>query len=192
MIVWGWLLVALVLALQIAALPVVLRQRWSVLAAVAAAGPVLYGAGVGGLADSTERPSAVAVAIGVLVAGLATALPAARLLPARLVGALVAVAPVPVLVTSSAWGGWGGAAVSAVAVVALGAIAAVPGTAGPVRVVAVSAAAVACSRPRSSRSTAPRPPSCCSARRSSPRCWRPGCGPGCRSRSVPRTGGSRC
>jgi hypothetical protein len=98
---------------------------------------------VGGLADSTDRSSAVAVAIGVLAAGLATALPAVRLLPARLVGALVAVAPVPVLVTSSAWGGWGGAAVSAVAVVALGAIAAVPGTAGPVRVVAVSAAAVA-------------------------------------------------
>jgi len=156
----GWLLVALMLALQLAALPVVLRRRWPVLALVAAAGPVLYGAAVGGLADTAERAPTVAVAIGALVAGLATALPAARVLSARPVGALVAVAPVPVLVTSAAWGGWNGAAVAAVAVVALAAFAAVPGTlrtggwkpaelAEPagrvrtVRVVAVAAAAVA-------------------------------------------------
>ena len=39
----GWLLVALVLVLQLAALPVVLRRRWAVLMLLAAAGPVLYG-----------------------------------------------------------------------------------------------------------------------------------------------------
>jgi uncharacterized membrane protein len=141
-LVWDWLLVALVLALQLAALPVVLRRRWSVLALVAAAGPVLYGAVVGGLADEAERVPTVAVAIGVLVAGLATALPAARVLPARSVGALVAAAPVPVLVTSLAWGGANGAVVAGVAVVALAAFAAVPGVRA-VRVVAVAAAAVA-------------------------------------------------
>ncbi len=156
-LVWDWLLVALMLALQLAALPVILRRRWSVLALVAAIGPALYGAAVGGLAAAAERAPGVAVAIGALVAGLATALPAARMLPARLVGALVAVAPVPVLVTSAAWGGWNGAAVAAVAVVALAAFAAVPGIGGrepaepavrvgtprAVRVVAVAAAAVA-------------------------------------------------
>ncbi|MHA6620409.1 DUF2339 domain-containing protein [Pseudonocardia sp. DLS-67] len=156
-LVWGWLLVALVLALQLAALPVVLRRRWPTLAVVAAAGPALYGAVVGGLADAAERAPTVAVAIGALVAGLATALPAARVLPARPVGALVAVAPVPVLVTAAAWGGWNGAAVAAVAVVALAAFAAVPaapriggwelaepaGRVRTVRVVAVAAAALA-------------------------------------------------
>jgi uncharacterized membrane protein len=142
-LVWGWLLVALVLALQLAALPVVLRRRWSVLALVAAAAPVLYGAAVGGLADVAERVPTVAVAIGALVAGLATALPAARVLPARPVGVLVAAAPVPALVTSLAWGGWNGAAVAAVAVVALAAFAVVPATRRAVRVVAVAAAAAA-------------------------------------------------
>ena len=39
----GWLLVALVLVLQLAALLVVLRRRWAVLMLLAAAGPVLYG-----------------------------------------------------------------------------------------------------------------------------------------------------
>ncbi|WP_147256715.1 DUF2339 domain-containing protein [Pseudonocardia hierapolitana] len=139
---WGWLLVALVLALQLATLPVVLRRRWPVLALVAAAGPAVYGAAVGGLADVAERVPTVAVAIGALVAGLASALPAARLLPAGPVGALVAAAPVAVLATSAAWGGWDGAALVAVAVVALAAFAAVPGTPRAIRVVAVAAAAV--------------------------------------------------
>jgi predicted membrane protein DUF2339 len=142
-LVWGWLLVALVLALQVAALPVVLRRRWPVLAPVAAAGPAVYGAAVGGLAATAERAPTVAVAIGALVAGLATALPAARVLSARAVGALVAAAPVPVLVTSAAWGGWNGAVVAAVAVVALSGFAAVPGTPRAIRIVAVAAAAVA-------------------------------------------------
>lgn len=142
-LVGDWLLVALVLALQLAALPVVLRRRWPVLALVAAVGPALYGAAVGGLADAAERAPAVAVAIGALGAGLATALPGARVLPARPVGALVAVAPVPVLVTSAAWGGWNGAAVAAVAVVALAGFAVVPGTPRAIRVVAVAAAALA-------------------------------------------------
>jgi hypothetical protein len=56
---------------------------------------------------------------------------------------LVAAAPLPVLVTSLAWGGWNGAAVSAVAVAVLAAFAAVRGTPRPIRVVAVAAAAVA-------------------------------------------------
>jgi uncharacterized membrane protein len=142
-LVWGWLLVALVLALQLAALPVVLRRRWPVLALVAAAGPVLYGAAVGAFADAAERTPTVAVAIGALVAGLATAMPAARVLSARPVAVLVAASPVPVLATSAAWDGWSGAGVAAVAVVALSAFAAVPGTTRSVRIVAVAAAAVA-------------------------------------------------
>ena len=142
-LVWGWLLVALVLALQLAALPVVLRRHWPVLAIVAAVGPVLYGAAVGGLADEAERAPTVAVAIGALVAGLATALPAARVLTPRSVGVLVTMSPVPVLATSAAWDGWGGAAVAMVAVVALAAFAAVPDTPRALRVVAVAAAAVA-------------------------------------------------
>jgi uncharacterized membrane protein len=142
-LVWGWLLVALVLALQLAALPVVLRRQWRVLALVAAAGPVLYGAAVGALADPAERVPTVAAALGALVAGLATALPAARVLPALPVGVLVAISPMPVLATSAAWDGWGGAAVAGAAVVALAAFAAVPGTVRAVRVVAVAAAAVA-------------------------------------------------
>jgi uncharacterized membrane protein len=156
-LVGGWLLVALVLALQLAALPVVLRRRWPVLALVAAAGPVLYGAAVGVLADAAERAPTVAVAVGALVAALATALPAARVLAARPVGVLVAASPVPALAASGAWEGWGGAAVAAVAAVALAAFAAALGTGGrePVeqagrpstvralRVVAVAAAAVA-------------------------------------------------
>jgi uncharacterized membrane protein len=159
-LVWGWLLVALVLALQLAALPVVLRRHWPVLAIVAAVGPVLYGAAVGALADAAERAPTVAVAIGALVAGLATALPAARVLTPRSVGVLVTMSPVPVLATSAAWDGWGGAAVAMVAVMALAAFAAVLGAprtggwkpaelaepAGRVRivwVVAVAAAAVA-------------------------------------------------
>jgi uncharacterized membrane protein len=142
-LVWGWLLVALVLALQLAALPVVLRRHWSVLAIVAAVGPVLYGAAVGGLADAAERVPTVAAAIGALVAGLATALPAARVLTPRWVGALVTMSPVPVLATSAAWDGWAGAAVAMVAVVALAAFAAVPGTPRALRVVAVAAAAIA-------------------------------------------------
>ncbi|GAA5123795.1 DUF2339 domain-containing protein [Pseudonocardia adelaidensis] len=143
LLAWGWLLGALVLALQLAALPVVLRRGWATLALLAAAGPALYGAAVGGLADAAGRAPAVAVAIGALAAGLATALPAARVLAARPVGALVAVAPVPVLVTSAAWGGWNGAAVAAVAVVGLAGFAAVPGTPRGIRVVAVAAAALA-------------------------------------------------
>jgi len=179
-LVWGWLLVALALALQLAALPVVLRRSWSALALVAAAGPVLYGAAVGGLADEVARGPAVAVALGALVAGLATALPAARLLPARPVAALVAAAPVPALVTAAAGGGEGGAARP---------------WRRPLRAPSPPSRRCReprvrsgwwpsprrrwrCSRPRSSRSRGRRPRSCCSARRSSPPCWRRSCGAG--------------
>lgn len=137
----GWLLVALVLALQLAALPVVVRRHWVVLVLVAAAGPLLYGAAVG--ATQPGRPLTVTVVVAALVAGLATALPAARVLPARPVAALVAAAPVPALATGAAWGGWAGAAVAAAAAIALSAFAAVPGSGRPVRTVAVAAAAVA-------------------------------------------------
>lgn len=138
-----WLLVALVLALQLAALPVVLRRRWPVLVLVAAAGPILYGAAVASWTAAAERAPTVAVASGVLVVGLATALPAARVLPVPAVAVLVAGSPLPVLAASVAWGGWGGAGVAAAAVTALSAFAAVPGTDRVVRIVAVAAAAVA-------------------------------------------------
>jgi uncharacterized membrane protein len=139
----GWLLVALVLALQLAALPVVLRRRWSVLAQLAAAGPALFGSTLGAFEGAGAAATTIAVVLGVLVVGLATAAPAARLLPRRPVATLVAVSPVPVLVTGAALGGWGGAALAAVAASALAGLAAVPGTDRAVRTVAGAAAALA-------------------------------------------------
>ncbi len=142
-LVGGWLLVALVLALQVAALPVVLRQRWSVLVLVAAAGPVLFGAGVGATVGPTDRAATIAVVLVVLAVGIGTALPAARVLPVRPVAVLVAATPLPTMVAGAAVGGWGGAAVTATAAVALGAFAATRQAGRVLRVVAVAAGSVA-------------------------------------------------
>ena len=138
-----WLLVALVLALQLAALPVVLRRRWSVLALVAAAGPVLFGSAVGAVDVADGDAPTIAVVLATLVIGLATAAAAARRLPREVVAALVASTPVPVLVAGAVLGGWGGGALAAVAALALAAVAARPGTDDVIRIVAGSAAALA-------------------------------------------------
>ena len=72
----GWLLVALVLVLQLAALLVVLRRRWAVLMLLAAAGPVLYGMYAVAVEDAVL--AVVGVAAAVLVVALATAVLALR------------------------------------------------------------------------------------------------------------------
>ncbi|MDT7708482.1 MAG: hypothetical protein QOG20_4089, partial [Pseudonocardiales bacterium] len=77
------LLVAMVLALQVAAVAVVLRRKWPVLMLVAAAGPVLYGAVVAGIetgGTAGDRITAVVLALVVVAVGLGTAVPASRLL----------------------------------------------------------------------------------------------------------------
>ena len=76
----GWLLVALVLVLQLAAVLVVLRRRWAVLMLLAAAGPVLYG--MYAVAAEEAVLAVVGVAAAVLLVALATAALALRRIPA--------------------------------------------------------------------------------------------------------------
>ena len=139
----GPLLVALVLVLQAAAVPVALHRRWSVLALLAAVWPVLYGSVVAALEslDGGPDPSAVAVVVGVLLVGLGGAA-VLRRLPAPAVCALVVAAPLPVLVAVPSLGGWPGAALAAGAAGALLGLAALP-LERVVRQVAAGAAAVA-------------------------------------------------
>jgi uncharacterized membrane protein len=140
----GLLLVALALALQVAAVPAVLRRRWAVLAMLAAAGPVLFGVAVAvASASGADENEMVVAVLAVLLAGLAAAALATRRLPADTVAWLVAAAPLPVLVGAGQLGGWSGAAVAASAVLALVALAALPGAPQVVRVVAIAAGAVA-------------------------------------------------
>ncbi len=116
-LVGGWLLVVLVLVLQVAVVPVAWRRQWWRVAALAAVGPVLYGALVAGF--DGDRPGPLSAAVGVLVVGLAAAVLLAPRLPVRPVATLVAAAPVPVLVAGPVIGGWGGAALAAGASVVL-------------------------------------------------------------------------
>ena len=67
----GWLLAALALALQLAALPVVLRRRWAVLMVLAAVGPVLYG--FSAVANEDGGPPNIFVVVGVAAAVLLVA-----------------------------------------------------------------------------------------------------------------------
>jgi uncharacterized membrane protein len=146
-LVTDWRLVALALALQLAALPVVLRKRWPVLMLIAAAGPFLFGTlvGFGPLVGpaATERAGSVAVVLAALAVGLATVLLAARLLPVAPVAVLLAASPAPVLVTAAEMEGLGGAGLAAVAAVAIAAVAVAPGVDRVLRTVATAAAAVA-------------------------------------------------
>jgi uncharacterized membrane protein len=141
-LVAGWLLVALVLALQVAALPVLLRRRWPSLLLLAAAGPVLYGAVVALVDQQGTQPAGVATALGVLTVGLGTAALATRTLPTRPVATLVAGAAVPVTVTGIALDGWSGAALCAVAAVGSALLAAHVRTDRTVRLVAGTVAAL--------------------------------------------------
>ena len=147
MLVTDWRLVALALALQLAALPVVLRKRWPVLMLIAAAGPFLFGTlvGFGPLVGpaATERTGTVAVVLAALAVGLATVLLAARLLPVPPVAVLLAASPAPLLMTAAEMEGLGGAGLAAVAAIALAAVAVAPGVDRVLRTVATAAAAVA-------------------------------------------------
>jgi Predicted membrane protein (DUF2339) len=138
-----WRLVAMVLALQLAALPVLLRRRWPVLMLLAAGGPVLYGTVIGLVDGEATGPGTVAVVLGVLAVGLGTALLAGGALPSKPVAVLVAATPVPVIAAGSALGGWGGAALAAAAALALGLLAVRPATDRLIRLVAAIGAAVA-------------------------------------------------
>ena len=142
----GWLLVALALALQVAALPVVLRRGWSTLMVLAAAGPVLFGTLVisgGGFGAGTDRVQVVVVALAVLAVGLGTSVPAARLLPAASVATLVGSSSVPSFVAVSVLGGWAGGALGLGVALALAGLASVPGTDRAIRLVAGTAASSA-------------------------------------------------
>ena len=138
-----WRLVALVLALQLAALPVLLRRRWPVLMLLAAGGPVLYGAAIGLADGDTAAPTTIAVVLGVLAVGLGTASLATGSLPSKPVATLVAVAGLPAIAAGSTLGGWIGAATAAGAAVALGLLALRPGADRLISPVAAAAAAVA-------------------------------------------------
>ncbi|GAA1250489.1 DUF2339 domain-containing protein [Pseudonocardia aurantiaca] len=148
-LVTDWRLVALALALQLAALPVVLRKRWPVLMLIAAAGPFLFGTlvGFGPLVGpaATERAGAIAVVLAALAVGLATVLLAARRLPVPPVAVLLAASPAPLLVTAAEVEGVGGAGLAAVAALALAAVAVAvaPGVDRVLRTVGTAAAAVA-------------------------------------------------
>jgi len=137
----GWLLVALVLVLQLAALLVVLRRRWAVLMLLAAAGPVLYGMYAVALDESVL--AVVGVAAAVLVVALATAVLALRRIPAATppsasgpsAPGLEGAAPLPMTAPSQAPGNpstgpsartWIGAIAAVVAVAVLPALVAAP------------------------------------------------------------------
>jgi hypothetical protein len=140
-----WMLVALVLALQLAALLVVLRRHWVVLMLVAAAGPLLYGVIVVAVEgfDGPDVVTVVALGLATLAVSLGTAVPAARLLPAPAVGAVIAAAPVVALVAAAVLDGWSGAALAAGVALVMAAAAALPLMDRAHRVVAATAGVVA-------------------------------------------------
>ncbi|MDT7580188.1 MAG: hypothetical protein QOK35_1452, partial [Pseudonocardiales bacterium] len=150
------LLVALVLVLQAAASVVALRRAWPVLAGVGAAWPVLYGTIVAGLAVPADRTGTIAVAVAVLVLGVAAAAWNGRhgsdgalepsvtaALPRGLRIGLVVAAPVPALTFAAVVDGWTGAALAFLAAVLLFAAAALPGRDHVLRTAALAAGAVA-------------------------------------------------
>ncbi len=141
----GWLLVALALAVQLAALPAVVRRAWPVVLLLTAAGPALYGAGVV-LIDG--RPAVVAgVAAAVFAVGLG-AVPAARALPAGARSGVLVAAALPGLAAPVAGHGPVSVGAGLLLAAALGGLAvlspgrAVPVTAEVVAVVALVEATV--------------------------------------------------
>jgi uncharacterized membrane protein len=140
-----WLLVALVLALQVAAVAVVLRRGWPVLMLVAAAGPVLYGMVVAAIeAGGTpgDKVTAAALALAVLAVALGTAIPAARLLPVAPVAVLVGVASLPAMTAGIGLGEWRGAALVAFAGLAMAGFAVLQRANRVLRTVAATVAVV--------------------------------------------------
>ena len=143
----GWLLVALTLAMQLAALPVVWRRLWADLALQVGGLSALYATAVGAvLAGGSARAGAVGeplgIAIAALVVGLATAGVAGRRVTPGVAAALVPAAGMPALLTAALLGGWTGTALAAGAGLALAAVAALPWFRGLVRYAAMTSAAV--------------------------------------------------
>lgn len=138
----GPLLVALVVVLQAAAVPAVVRRGWGVLAATAATAPALYGL-VGPYAEPLVP--AIAAAVAALVVGLVPTLlldrPGARPAPPATAW-VVAAAPLPLLALATRTGPWPGAGLALLAAVALLALA-IPAGRAAVRLTALAAGSVA-------------------------------------------------
>ncbi|HVL82957.1 MAG TPA: DUF2339 domain-containing protein, partial [Pseudonocardia sp.] len=125
----GALLVALVLVLQVAAAPAVLRRRWARLAAVTAIGPLVYGSVLAAtVGPEAGRVTALTAVVAAAAAVLGTAALGRTRLPVGPVAGLVVAAPVPVLIAAGVLGGWGGAGLAAGAAAVLCGIAALPRT----------------------------------------------------------------
>lgn len=138
-LVEGPLLVALLLALQVAVAVVALRRGWSWPALLAAAGPALTASVV--VFDSD--PWRILAVLATTLLGLAGAAIAVRRLPDGVVGGLVALAVLPALVLGPEVDGWGGAGIAAAAGLLALALLAVPGVGARLRTALVAVAAVA-------------------------------------------------
>jgi uncharacterized membrane protein len=139
------LLVALVLALQVAAAAAVVRRGWPTLVPVAAAWPALYGMVAAGTSWYDSTPAAIAASVAVLVVGVAVTAPMA-VRPATGAGAVaaaVAVSPLPTLTVGALLQGWRGAVLAAGAAVVLLGFSAWPAPAKAIRITALTAGAVA-------------------------------------------------
>ena len=137
-VVDGPLLVALLLALQVAVAPVALRHGWSWPALLAAAVPALAACAV-----VSGDPLRVVTGLAAVLLGLVVAAVAVRRLPDGAVAGLVALAPLPALVLGPEIDGWGGAAIATAAAALVLALLAVPGAGPRLRATAVAVAAVA-------------------------------------------------
>ncbi|MGI5129206.1 DUF2339 domain-containing protein [Pseudonocardia sp. CA-107938] len=144
----GWLLVALALAMSVAALPVVWRREWSVLALLVGGLSALYGTFVGATlaqppASAGNTTQAIAVAVAALLVGLVTAGAAGRRIAPGATATLAPIAALPALVTALVLTGRLGAVVAAGAGLALVAACALPWLRGAPRLATATSAAVA-------------------------------------------------
>jgi uncharacterized membrane protein len=138
------LLVALVLALQVAAAAAVVRRGWPTLVPVAAAWPALYGMVAAGTSWYDSTPAAIAASVAVLVVGVALAAPmAVRPATGQGAAAAVAVSALPTLTVGALLQGWRGAVLAAGAAVVLLGFSAWPAPAKAIRITALTAGAVA-------------------------------------------------
>lgn len=119
----GALLLGLVLALHAVAVPAIARRGWALLAAALGAGTAAHGVALA-LSGVGADGWAVVVLVAALAVATAVALFGTRILPAPLVAALVAAAPLPVLAAAPGLPGGRGVALAllAAAVPALAAV----------------------------------------------------------------------
>jgi hypothetical protein len=139
----GPLLVALLLALQVAVATVALRHGplspgWAWPALLAAAGTAVAASVVA----VSDDPLGIAAVVAAVLLGLAGAAFAVRRLPDGVVAGLVALASLPALVLGPELDGWGGAGVAAAAALLVLALTAVPGVGPRLRAALVAVAAV--------------------------------------------------